>query len=300
MKNKHLILSFSGLVILLSGCSTMLTQNINEVTTPAALSKYKNIDELIATSPNLKGSKEYYSFTAEGSNNKNSWTAEEYRIPVETLRSYCQNIELGIFSLAEPKKTLLKVTKINALEGLYTCKKQTRTLWAANVNIVNQYISDREAYKSVTYKVDKVNGESYDQKIQTEALMKKRDDEEYAKRVAYNNQAANRKKQAYLDSLKKFNYITKSTSNGTTICRHHDLEYMYIYGTTATEPYPRKVIIQGVLEKNQSNSTNVQVRLRGAKANWDSIVDLKGKLNGSPIKSGELVWDDRKHWYICQ
>lgn len=298
MKKTPLLLSLLGLASL-TGCATMLHQNINEVTTPTSLSKYSSIDDLLAKSPNVQGSKTYYDSIAATTNSKNKWVLDEYKIPVETLKSYCQNIEQGTFRQVDTKKTLLATTKINDLEGKYTCQKQGKTLWGADVNIVAENISDLGGHKSVTYKIDKINGESYDKKIQAAALEKKRQEEDYARRVENTNKRAEREKQAYLDSLKKLSYITKSTNTGTTICRHHKLEYRYIYGTGVKDAYIHTVIIEGVLEKNQASSSNVQVRLRGAKDYSNGLIDLKGKLNGSLIKSGEIVWDDRKHWYIC-
>lgn len=287
------MLGLSGL----TGCASVLHQNINEVTMASALSKYKNIDDLIANSPNLKGSKAYYTSLESEPNNPNKWVLSEYKIPVETLRSYCQNIELGTFKHVEKIKTLLPIKIYNEVEGLYVCQKNASTLWGAKVDL--SYTYDSHNYKAVRYDVKKISGESYDKKIRDEENERIRRDEEHKKLVERTNAMFQRQKQAYHDELSKLSFITKSTGAGTTICKHHPLEYLYVYNTTATEPYPGKVIIQGVLEKNSGNSTNVQIRLRGAKANHNRIIDLSGKINGSPIKSGELVWDDRKHWYVC-
>lgn len=172
---------------------------------------------------------------------------DEYKIPVETLRSFCVNNEKGKFDFAKPKPTYSGSSAQQRLEGIYTCTSQGKTLWATDVSIADNYVSDRQAYKAVTYRIKKIDAVAYDRNEQRIASDERGRREEQAASLAYRNKVQAENKKAYETRVKNLSFVTKSTSAGTAICR-----------------------------------------------------DPMAALNGSPIKSGEVLWDERSHWYTCK
>lgn len=119
-----------GVALALSGCSTtahLIFKDYDKKVSIENISKYKDVHELVNKSTNFRGPYAY-----KTPDMKDQWITKEIEIPVDTLKLYCQSIDGGTFNSFNDSTA---ANIYDRQKGLYTCTKNSKVLWGAEVKV---------------------------------------------------------------------------------------------------------------------------------------------------------------------
>lgn len=276
-----------GVALALSGCSTtahLIFKDYDKKVSIENISKYKDVHELVNKSTNFRGPYAY-----KTPDMKDQWITKEIEIPVDTLKLYCQSIDGGTFNSFNDS---IAANIYDRQKGLYTCTKNSKVLWGAEVKVPKLNINSSGNFATANMLIYTLTPSQY-QSI----LNSQREYRLAAERAQANQRAEEARRTAIINSRKK----PSQKDIGRSICKDTIINIpnnIKVFGQQQYEKFEGVVV--GNLESIPTNSQELKLSIRGVKQNYGSVKAIpSAHFQNIYLEAGRIIWDNKSDWYLC-